>query len=78
MTYACLELTILRLKCIYSLYVSPKNLVRQVLEVHDSGRDPVALWSSCNYSREELQAVHQVRWSRSEHEKLGLDARASR
>lgn len=55
-----------------------ENLVRQVLEVHDSGRDPVALWSSCNYSREELQAVHQVRWSRSEHEKLGLDARASR
>ncbi|XP_077519371.1 dnaJ homolog subfamily C member 27-like isoform X1 [Amblyomma americanum] len=55
-----------------------QSLLMQVLEVHDMGRDPVALWSSCNYSKEELQAVHQVRWSRSEYEKLGVDTRASR
>ncbi|XP_077561510.1 dnaJ homolog subfamily C member 27-like isoform X4 [Haemaphysalis longicornis] len=55
-----------------------QSLLTQVLEVHDTGRDPVALWSSCNYSKEELQAVHQVRWSRSEYERLGVDSRASR
>ncbi|XP_065284000.1 dnaJ homolog subfamily C member 27-like isoform X2 [Dermacentor albipictus] len=55
-----------------------KSLLLQVLRVQDTGRDPVALWSSCNYSKEELQAVHQVRWSRSEYEKLGVDSKASR
>lgn len=55
-----------------------QSLLLQVLRVQDTGRDPVALWSSCHYSKEELQAVHQVRWSRSEYEKLGVDSRASR
>ncbi|KAL1430523.1 hypothetical protein MTO96_014959 [Rhipicephalus appendiculatus] len=54
------------------------SLLMQVLKVQETGRDPVALWSSCNYSKEELQAVHQVRWSRSEYEKLGIDPRASK
>ncbi|KAH6936272.1 hypothetical protein HPB50_015202 [Hyalomma asiaticum] len=58
--------------------VFPKSLLMQVLKVQETGRDPVALWSSCNYSKEELQAVHQVRWSRSEYEKLGIDPKASR
>ncbi|KAH8025512.1 hypothetical protein HPB51_009452 [Rhipicephalus microplus] len=55
-----------------------QSLLMQVLKVQETGRDPIALWSSCNYSKEELQAVHQVRWSRSEYEKLGLDQRASK
>lgn len=55
-----------------------QSLLAQVLEVHNSGRHPVALWSSCNYSKEELQAVHQVRWSKTDYEKLGLEPGATR
>ncbi|XP_064480467.1 dnaJ homolog subfamily C member 27-like [Ornithodoros turicata] len=55
-----------------------QNLIMQVLDVHNNGRHPVALWSSCNYSKEELQAVHQVRWSKTEYEKLGIEPGATR